>query len=276
MAVAPRPRILIVEGPAGQPGWLPPSADWEVVPVPDLGAGLARLGREPFDAVLLPPSRDGLPADLGQADRIIAALDAGVAILDPQSAVTWCNPAFRSCCDADPIGRPFLDALGRPEVTAADGDPFGQARQGHTTTFRLDLAHNRHLDVRLTPVIDADGTVVQFIALCDDVSNEVNRQQKLDALHLAGQELSGLSADALSDMPVEDRIELLKMNLRRFIHDLLHYDVIEIRLLNRETGKLEPLIAEGMTEEAARRELYAKESGNGVTGLVAATGRSYL
>ncbi len=34
-------------------------------------------------------------------------------------------------------------------------------------------------------------------------------------------------------MSVEERVELLKSNIRRFTHDLLHYDVVEIRLLDR-------------------------------------------
>ena len=48
-----------------------------------------------------------------------------------------------------------------------------------------------------------------------------------------------------------------------------------IRLLDRQTGRLEPLLAEGMQPEAEARILYAKPENNGVTGWVAATGRSY-
>lgn len=102
------------------------------------------------------------------------------------------------------------------------------------------------------------------------------RRQRLDALYRAGSELAGLDADQLSEMDVEARIELLKQNLRRCIHDLLHYDVIEIRLLNRTTGELVPLMQEGMTETASHRVLHARPEGNGVTGFVAATGHSYL
>jgi len=57
---------------------------------------------------------------------------------------------------------------------------------------------------------------------------------------------------------------------------VLKYEVIEIRMLDRRTNKLEPLLAEGMTSQAEHRDLYAKAEGNGVTGLVAATGKSYL
>ena len=58
--------------------------------------------------------------------------------------------------------------------------------------------------------------------------------------------------------------------------DLLGLDFIEIRLLDRPTGRLVPLLTEGMTPMAANRELYARKEGNGVTGFVAATGQSYL
>jgi hypothetical protein len=47
------------------------------------------------------------------------------------------------------------------------------------------------------------------------------------------------------------------------------------RLLDRQTGRLEPLLAEGMQPEAEARILYARPEHNGVTGFVAASGRSY-
>src|SRR5262249_16780434 len=99
---------------------------------------------------------------------------------------------------------------------------------------------------------------------------------KLDALHDAGRELASLNAEQLADMNVEERVEVLKQNLRKLTHDLLQYDVIELRLLDHDSGKLEPLLAEGMTQEAAQRVLYAREEGNGVTGYVAATGKTYV
>jgi CheY-like chemotaxis protein len=52
--------------------------------------------------------------------------------------------------------------------------------------------------------------------------------------------------------------------------------VVEIRLLDQKTNRLEPLLAVGMDPEAAARVLYALPQNNGVTGFVAATGKSYL
>ena len=46
--------------------------------------------------------------------------------------------------------------------------------------------------------------------------------------------------------------------------------------MDAKTGKLEPLLAAGMVPEAMGRALYAQLQNNGVTGFVAATGKSYL
>jgi CheY-like chemotaxis protein len=56
----------------------------------------------------------------------------------------------------------------------------------------------------------------------------------------------------------------------------LNFNVVEIRLLDSKTGKLEPLLSEGLLPEATNRVLYAQPQNNGVTGFVAATGKSYL
>jgi CheY-like chemotaxis protein len=52
--------------------------------------------------------------------------------------------------------------------------------------------------------------------------------------------------------------------------------VVEIRLLDPKSGQLNPLLSVGMGPEAASRALYAQPQNNGVTGFVAATGKSYL
>src|SRR5262249_28639708 len=141
---------------------------------------------------------------------------------------------------------------------------------------RLTSGDNRFLDLLVTPVHQPDNPDRLLIALGRDVTALMRQQQKLDALHKAGRELAGLASDQLAEMSVAERVELLKQNIRRFTHDLLHYDVIEIRLLDPRTGRLEPLLEEGMTPEAAHRVLMARAEGNGVTGYVAATGKSYL
>jgi len=57
---------------------------------------------------------------------------------------------------------------------------------------------------------------------------------------------------------------------------VLNFKVVEIRLLDEKTGRLEPLLSSGMDAHESAPVLYAKPQGNGVTGFVAATGKSYL
>ncbi len=210
------------------------------------------------------------------ADFILEVLGEGVAVIHPDQRVLWANAAFAKWCPDGWRGRNFFEALGYPQIVGPEATPFHPSSPAQVSAARLVLRNNQALEVSFSPMRDPDGVVRQWIALCREITSEVDRQQKLDALHQAGRELAALSAEQLADMEVEERVELLKQNIRKLTHDLLKYDVIEIRLLEEGTGKLVPLLAEGMTQEAAQRVLYARAEGNGVTGYVAATGKSYL
>jgi CheY-like chemotaxis protein len=252
----------------------------EIVPVADAADVSARLTDGEFDLVLADPATltkwlTGLRRD----EVVLGHLDKGVAVLDPAGTVTWANPALRALCPADPLGRPLIDALGAQTLASEAPDPLAAARRGQSVTFRLfrpASPERPYLDVTVRPVVSPDGAVEQLVALARNVTAEVEQQKKLDALHQAGRELAGLDPDQLAEMNLPTRVELLKQNLRRYIRDLLKYDIIEVRLLDRRTGELKPLLEDGMSPEAAGRKLYARPEGNGVTGYVAATGESYL
>jgi two-component system, sensor histidine kinase SagS len=251
----------------------------EIVRAATVADGLARLRTEQFDGVYANPQDPALwerAGSLLQADYILDVLGDGIALVHPDLRITWANTAFEKWCGGPVKGRTFYEALGSPNILGPDYCPFHTALAGKPVTTRLHCRDNLYVELSVTPVCDTTGKVSQLISLARDVTALVQQQQKLDALHKAGRELAGLSAEQLEEMSVEDRIELLKHNIRKFTHDTLHYDVVEIRLLNRETGRLEPLLEEGMTPEAASRILYAKADSNGVTGYVAATGKSYL
>jgi CheY-like chemotaxis protein len=272
---------LILEGPGqSADSLLRGTPDCDLVRVADVVRGLGLLRAERFDAVLADvrePAVRQWAGNLLQSERILEALPDGVAVVDPELRILWANGTFEAWCGGGPVKhRTFYDALGSPEVLGPDYNPFHTALAGKPATTRLHGRDNRYLELHITPVREAGDKIRQLIALGRDITAQVQQQQKLDAIHQAGQELAALAPDQLADMSVEERIELLKLNIRRFTHDLLHYDVIEIRLLDRATGGLVPLLAEGMTDLASTRILYPKAEGNGVTGYVAATGKSYL
>lgn len=271
----PPPRTLIV-GPWPSDGSAPEPA---AVQVSDAAAALDALHAEPFSSVVADPSVLTFALAAARRDALILTYaEKGLATLDPVGVVTWCNPILRQWCTADPVGKPLLVGLA-PVTAASDSpDPFAAARCGEASTVRL---HRRgrtdpeYIDLRIEPV-RADGVITQLVALARDVSGEVAQQKKLDALHQAGRDLADLEVSQLSVMTEAERVAILKANLRRYIRDLLHYDTIEVRLLDKGTGELKPLLEDGMTREAAERRLFASPEKNGVTGFVAFTGTSYL
>lgn len=293
-----RPRLLLIGPPVGAlDGPLAATAD--VDPVSSDTAEVARrLRAGGYAAVIASPDVvAGLLDRFRRDELIISHIEKGLAVLDPQGVVQWANPVFRADSVGEPVGRPVLDALGSDRVsiehlespagsrvaplppTDDPADPLSPARRGAATALRVHRrpgTNKPYLEIDIRPVFALDGSVSGLTAMVRDVTAQVIQQQKLDALHAAGRELAGLDADQLTEMNVEARVELLKANLRRTIHDLLNYDTIEVRLLDRSTGELKPLLEDGMLPEAAKRVLFARPTGNGVTGFVAATGASYL
>jgi CheY-like chemotaxis protein len=277
--VPDRPRLLLIGPPEGLPSGAWPEADVEPVPA-DPAAVAERLRDGGFEGVVAPTGVLAEWAARTTRDQLILHnIDNGLAILGPDGVVLWANPAFSQWAGDNPVGRPLLEALGTGVMASDSGDPLAVARAGQHASLRLHRTGNPEqpfLEAEIRPVRDASGTVTQLLAVVRNVSAQVAQQQKLDALHQAGRELAGLDPEQLAEMNVPSRVELLKINLRKFIHDLLNYDTIEVRLLDRKTGELKPLLEDGMLPEAANRVLYARPTDNGVTGFVAYTGKSYL
>ena len=218
--------------------------------------------------------------------EVLEQLPAGVAVLDPSLEITWCNDRLRILAQRDtlPLGEGFYELFGSPEILGPDLCPFHTAiGRGQPARSTLKIDEKRYYDVHVTPLLDhqADTSagpdaIQSLVTLVRDVSTQVQQQEKLHAIHQAGLELGDLMPQEILEMSVEDRIELLKSKISHFTRDLLEYDNLEIRLTERETLELVPLLAIGMRDEAANRKLFALPEDNGVTGFVAATGKSYL
>ena len=278
-----RPRILLV-GCARETAsaLLGPQAEaCELVVAEDVVRALARLAREEFNAVLFASDRLQEAAHVGtllQSERILDGTPDGMVVLDRENTIVWCNGRLREWSGRkDVIGASFYTAMGNPEILGPDLCPFQTAlATGSASSSTLRCDDNRYFQVDVAPAREKDGPPQYLIVTVRDVTPTVLQQQKLAAIHQAGGELADLTPDELLDMSVEARIELLKSNILHHTKDLLNFDVVSVRLLVPETGRLEPLLSVGMEPEAAARVLYAQPQNNGVTGFVAATGKSYL
>ena len=279
-----KPRLLVIErdAPTGTSAGDHLADLYEVVTARTMSRALVLLREQEFAGVYVDTAQLSAVRWAGvliQADEILDAIADGVAVVDPDLRVIWANPEFHSFVDPNvsPISNSFYKALGNPEVLGPDPCPFTTAVSGKAPSSTvLRVGAHRYLRITVTPVFDAAGTLTHLIALSREITDETQQQLKVNAIHKAGDELADLTPEELAEMGVEERTDLLKFNIARHMKDLLGLDFIEIRLLDRGSGKLTPLLTVGMTPLAANRELYARKEGNGVTGFVAATGQSYL
>jgi DNA-binding response OmpR family regulator/GAF domain-containing protein len=282
--VAVKPRLLVIEREpkSDEPASRGLAEHYDVTVARSMARALMLLRQQEFAGVYVDTAQLAAVRWAGvmiQADEILEAIADGAVVVDPDLKIVWANPEFLhlSSTGDQTIGCKFYRALGSPEVLGPDPCPFTSAIAAHApagTVLRIDA--NRYLRVNVTPVFDLNGQATHLIALTRDITQEIQQEQKINAIHKAGEELADLTPDELAEMSVEDRTNLLKYNITRHMKDLLGLDFIEIRLLDRPTSKLVPLLTEGMTPLAANRELFASKEDNGVTGFVAATGQSYL
>ncbi|MBX3443053.1 MAG: response regulator [Planctomyces sp.] len=277
-----RPRVLVLGAveEALEPliGELEPHC--ELVVADDVSDALRRLRGEKFRGVCV-LSKDMAPAGfLLEIGGVLAKLPDGVALLDIEGRIVWHNARMGQLAGAAGplVGEEFFSAFNNPEIIGPDFAPIHTALalgQPVITTFKL--GDKTFLELDASPIGDADGELPDYLlVVVRDRSKEMLQRQKLSAIYQAGLELGDLQPQEISDLSEEDRVELLKSKILQFTQDLLEFETVEVRLLNRETLELKALLSVGMQPEAQKRVLFASAEGNGVTGFVAATGRSYL
>ncbi len=253
----------------------------EVVVAENPIRALAHLTRDGFAGVYVSSEFLDGALEIGRLLRnedILERMPDAVVLLDAENTILWSNVRLCEWSHRESVaGANFYAVLGGPEILGPDFCPFHSAlATGEATSSTLRSSENHYYHVHAAPVREEGRPTRHLIVTVRDVTNEVQQQQKMAAIHQAGMDLADLSAEEIAHMAVRDRIELLKSNILHFTHDLLHFHVVEIRLLDPKTGRLNPLLSVGMEPDAASRELYAQPQNNGVTGFVAATGKSYL
>lgn len=255
---------------------------FEVTPVRSLARAVKRLATGEFDGVYADASDLGPLSDVAQLVhnvQMLRAMPDGVVLLDRDNRIVWGNGRLREWTRRDDVvGSPFYSVLGAPEILGPEFKPFDTAfSTGRLASSILRCDENRYFRVTAVPIEAFEGEEPDhLIVTVRDVTAEQLEKQKLAAIHQAGIELADLTPEEMAEMEVDERIELLKQNILHCTEDVLQYDVVEVRTLDEQTGDLLPLLAMGIKPEAERRPLRAETSGNGVTGFVAATGKSYL
>jgi CheY-like chemotaxis protein len=253
----------------------------EVVQIDSVDQAIEALRHNQFNAIFS-DSADFLPLERAlvsqQANLILNTIGEGVCIVDGEGRCNWMNKKMNAwpLPVHDKIRKTCKEAfdLFSKQVSpqATDTPIFNRSKR-----YALNIDEQQQfMELIASPVINPAGQVVQVVAVVWDATGTRRLQQKIDAIDKAGRELVRLEADALQKLNVGERLKLLEDKIISFTRDLMHFDHFAIRLLDRKNKKLELVISAGLPNDALNVDLYAESEGNGISGYVAATERSYI
>ena len=142
---------------------------------------------------------------------------------------------------------------------------------------RLQIAFDASIDPKIAEALSLHFEIVTPDQESDLViSGGGAIQAKINAICDAGMELTQFDTSTVRSLNVAQRLRLMEEKVVRYVHDLLDMDNFEIRLLDQRSGALELVIAENLSPLKIGEVIFAKETENGICGLVAVTGKSYI
>ncbi len=275
-----RPRVLILGGKVTRqrPVAEALSQFFHVDTLDDMDEAMRALRESQYDAVFADVG-DFLPLERGLASQqstlVLNTIGEGVCVVDASGTNVWSNNRMRSFSPEvfEKAKQICVQAMATfTRQVGPDTDP----NQPPHKKFSLIADEDRYFELMTSPVIDREGRVLQVVAVVWDATSGRRLQQKIEAIDAAGREVSKLESDAIAKLAPNERLTLLRDKIIAYSKDLLHFDHFAIRVLDKRTNKLELVIAEGLPPEAMDIDLYAQPEGNGISGYVAATGRSYI
>ena len=239
---------------------------------------MTALRNKTYDAVFADVG-DFLPLErslaVQQSGLVLDTIGEGVCVVDVNGVCVWSNKRMRSFSPEvfDKVKQICFQA--RVLFSKQVGPDTDPAQPPHRK-FSLVADADHYFELMTSPVIDERARVNQVVAVVWDATSGRRLQRKIEAIDAAGRELSKLERDAVAKLSPSERLQLLKDKIIGYSKDLLRFNHFAIRLLDKRTNKLELVIAEGLPSEAMDIDIYAQPEGNGISGYVAATGRTYI
>jgi len=209
--------------------------------------------------------------------ELLNAIGEGVGLVHDTGELMWANDLM---WNVDASTRSALLQQCKDALPGLKTD----AAQGHASPrlFRITSPDDsRHFEAQVTLLNPrtpgALGGQPRMVLVVRDVSADRRMQQKMDAIDSAGRELMRLDAEVVRTMNQMERLKLLEERIVRSCRELLHFDHFIIRLLDERNKKLELVMSYGVPQEIVDAiEIYAFPERNGISGYVAATGKSYI
>lgn len=250
---------------------------YDVQVIESMDKALASLRAEEYHAVFADVG-DFLPLERAlvgdKSSLVLNTIGEGVCIVDADGKLSWSNKRMRAFTPetTEHTKRICRQAL---QIFKSQVCSTGDTAQRRSKKFTFQDKEN-YYEMICSPVITDDKKIVQVVAVVWDASSGKRLQSKIDAIDASGRELARIQGDAVATKTPAERLKLLQEKIIKYSKDLMHFDHFAIRLLDKRTNKLEVVIAEGLPPEALEIDLYAQPEGNGISGYVGATGRSYI
>lgn len=214
------------------------------------------------------------PADMQAAMRaasehhfnaVLEAIGQGVALFDPQGNELWSNAR---------LGQ--FPAVVRERIRKHCTESSAHPGVPRPRSMSFTTENEQYFDVTITPVMLGHAQTPQFVAVVSDATRSRRLQRKMDAIDNAGRELVCVDPEQLAKMDARQRLELLESKIIRYTRELLQFNNFAIRILDKKTNKLELVLCAGYSPDVHHPEMCALADNNGISGYVAATGRSYI
>jgi CheY-like chemotaxis protein len=245
-------------------------------------AGVARLLAPLLgDGFELVVSDEGGSASVGEARtrELLDAMGEGAALLRvPRGApieVLYANSFYLGLPEA--VRHEVLEASAR--IGAMRARPaHGQGEAPGTELLRENVGDgDRAFDVVIGRAMPTEGDEALHLAVVVRDATEAARfQQKLSAIERAGDDLVGFDLQTVRAMNAGERLGMLERKVVKYAHDLLNFDHFVVFLIDPRTQKLQIVISAGLPEDIGAFDLRPAVEGSGISGHVAATGRSYV
>ncbi len=274
-----RPRILILNGKVSRE--FPITQELQRVFQVDVFDGMDEamdaLRTHNYNAVFADVG-DFLPLERAlvgeKSSLVLNTIGEGVCIVDTDGRMTWSNRKMRGFTPAvsQHVRQVCVQAL---SVFSTQSGPLSDTSRPRSKKYTFQVQDN-YFEMICSPVTTDEGEVQQVVAVVWDATSGRRLQGKIDAIDSAGRELSRIESDAIAKLSPSERLRLLQEKIIKYSKNLMRFDHFAVRLLDKRTGKLEVVIAEGLPSEALEIDLYAQPEGNGISGYVATTGRSYI
>jgi two-component system, sensor histidine kinase SagS len=208
-----------------------------------------------------------------RARSVLDQMGEGVCLMALDGEITWRNRLLR---EATPKLSEALERLCPQACT--DMLELADKPVGDVITRRYSLmpGDGSYHEVTYSPVRSESGQFEQIAAVVIDITAQRRQQLKMNAIDDAARELVRLDAETISQKDATGRLELLEDRIIRCSRDVLEYHHFALFVLDERTNKLDPLVSEGLDDDEDQLQFFATTEGNGITGYVAATGKSYI